>query len=49
MRTLHVGIRVGDLDRSLGSYTGLRYQVLGEVPETDLGSLRCSSYLAMSS
>src|SRR5262245_27926710 len=39
MRTLHVGIRVADADRSLAFYTGLGYEVLGEVPETDLGSL----------
>ena len=39
MRTLHTGIRVGDLARSLEFYTALGYQVLGEVPETDFGSL----------
>jgi|SRR4051812_31525404 lactoylglutathione lyase len=39
MRTLHVGIRVSDLERSLGFYTGLGYEVLGQVPETDFGSL----------
>jgi lactoylglutathione lyase len=39
MRTLHVGLRVGDLERSLAFYTELGYQVLGNVPETELGSL----------
>ena len=39
MRTLHVGLRVGDLERSLAFYTGLGYEVLGNVPETAFGSL----------
>jgi lactoylglutathione lyase len=39
MRTLHLGLRVMDLDRSLAFYTGLGYEVLGAVPETELGSL----------
>jgi lactoylglutathione lyase len=39
VRTLHVGLRVGDLDRSLAFYTSLGYEVLGRVPETDIGSL----------
>ena len=39
MRTLHVGLRVGDLERSLAFYTGLGYEVLGNVPETEFGSL----------
>jgi lactoylglutathione lyase len=39
MRTLHLGIRVADLDRSLAFYTGLGYEVLGNVPETEFGSL----------
>jgi len=39
MRTLHVGLRVGDLERSLAFYRGLGYQVLGRVPETEFGSL----------
>jgi lactoylglutathione lyase len=39
MRTLHMGIRVTDLKRSLGFYTGLGYEVLGEVPNTQFGSL----------
>jgi lactoylglutathione lyase len=39
MRTLHVGLRVADLQRSLAFYTGLGYEVLGEVPETEFGSL----------
>ncbi len=39
MRALHIGIRVADLDRSLTFYTGLGYEVLGMVPETEFGSL----------
>ena len=39
MRTLHVGLRVEDLTRSLGFYTSLGYQVVGTVPETEFGSL----------
>lgn len=39
MRTLHIGLRVSDLERSLAFYTGIGYEVLGEVPETEFGSL----------
>ena len=39
MRTLHVGLRVEDLDRSLRFYGSLGYDVVGTVPETELGSL----------
>lgn len=39
MRTLHFGLRVADLDRSLAFYTALGYQAIGEVPETGFGSL----------
>jgi lactoylglutathione lyase len=39
MRTLHIGLRVADLERSLAFYTGLGYEVLGSVPETEFGSL----------
>jgi lactoylglutathione lyase len=39
VRTLHVGLRVADLERSLAFYTGLGYQVVGKVPETEFGSL----------
>lgn len=39
MRTLHAGLRVNDLDRSLAFYTAVGYQVLGSVPETAFGSL----------
>lgn len=39
MRTLHLGLRVTDLDRSLAFYTKVGYVVVGEVPETDLGHL----------
>ncbi len=39
MRTLHLGLQVADLERSLAFYTGLGYDVLGMVPETEFGSL----------
>ena len=39
MSTLHVGLRVAQLDRSLSFYTALGYEVVGEVPETSLGHL----------
>lgn len=39
MRTLHMGLRVADLDRSLAFYSTLGYQEVGRVPETPLGEL----------
>jgi lactoylglutathione lyase len=39
MRTLHFGLRVADLDRSLAFYTAVGYEVAGHVPETPLGQL----------
>jgi lactoylglutathione lyase len=39
VRTLHVGLRVSVLDRSLAFYTALGYEVLGGVPATELGTL----------
>jgi len=39
MRTLHVGLRVTDLGRSLAFYTAVGYQVVGSVPETSIGHL----------
>jgi lactoylglutathione lyase len=39
MRTLHFGLRVGDLERSLAFYTGVGYEVVGSVPETEIGHL----------
>jgi lactoylglutathione lyase len=39
MRTLHFGLRVADLDRSLAFYTALGYEVIGTVPGTGLGDL----------
>ncbi len=39
MRTLHLGLQVGDLERSLTFYTALGYQVLGEVTATEFGDL----------
>jgi lactoylglutathione lyase len=39
MRTLHFGLKVTDLDRSLAFYTAVGYRVLGTVPETAFGSL----------
>ena len=39
MRTLHFGLRVADLERSLAFYTAVGYEVVGSVPETAFGSL----------
>jgi lactoylglutathione lyase len=39
MRTLHIGLRVADLERSLAFYTAVGYEVVGRVPETPFGSL----------
>ena len=39
MRTLHFGLRVADLDRSLAFYTTVGYEVAGSVPETPVGHL----------
>jgi lactoylglutathione lyase len=39
MRTLHFGMRVADLTRSLEFYSRLGYEAIGTVPETPSGSL----------
>ena len=39
MRTLHFGLRVADLERSLAFYTAVGYEVVGSVPDTPLGTL----------
>ena len=39
MRTLHFGLRVADLETSIAFYTALGYEVVGSVPETELGRL----------
>jgi lactoylglutathione lyase len=39
MRTLHIGLRVTDPERSLAFYTGVGYEVVGSVPETGIGHL----------
>jgi len=39
MKTLHFGLRVADLDRSLAFYTAVGYEVVGRVPQTPLGHL----------
>lgn len=39
MRTLHAGLRVTDLERSLAFYTAIGYEVVGCVPETPIGQL----------
>ncbi len=39
MRTLHFGLRVTDLDRSLAFYMAVGYEVVGSVRETGLGHL----------
>jgi lactoylglutathione lyase len=47
MRTLHVGLRVSDLERSLAFYTAVGFAVIGTVEGTAYGSLTSSSYPAM--
>lgn len=39
MRTLHFGLRVADLGRSLAFYAAIGYEVVGSVPDTPLGRL----------
>jgi lactoylglutathione lyase len=39
MRTLHVGLRVSDLERSLAFYTAVGYTVVGTVEGTAFGRL----------
>jgi lactoylglutathione lyase len=39
MRTLHFGLRVADLDRSIAFYIAVGYEIVGNVPETGLGHL----------
>ena len=39
MRTLHLGLRVAALNRSLAFYTAVGYEVVGDVPDSDLGHL----------
>jgi lactoylglutathione lyase len=39
MRTLHVGLRVADPERSIAFYVSLGYEVLGGAPGTELGTL----------
>ena len=39
MRTLHVGLRVSELERSLAFYTAVGYAVVGTVQGTAYGSL----------
>jgi lactoylglutathione lyase len=39
MRTLHVGLRISDLDRSLAFYTAVGYAAVGTVEGTAFGSL----------
>lgn len=39
MRTLHVGLRVTDAERSLAFYRALGFEVVGTVPGTPLGDL----------
>jgi lactoylglutathione lyase len=39
MRTLHIGLRVTDLEHSLAFYEAIGYGVVGCVPETPIGHL----------
>ncbi|HEX8105059.1 MAG TPA: VOC family protein [Solirubrobacteraceae bacterium] len=38
-RTLHFGLKVAELDRSLAFYRALGYEVVGTVPSTPMGQL----------
>jgi predicted ester cyclase/catechol 2,3-dioxygenase-like lactoylglutathione lyase family enzyme len=38
MRTLYVALRVANLERAIGFYTALGYEVVGGTPETEAGS-----------
>lgn len=40
MRTLHFGLRVSDLERSLAFYTAVGYEVIGTVEGTAHGTLK---------
>jgi lactoylglutathione lyase len=39
MRTLHCGLRVTDLERSIAFYAAVGYEVVGSVPESGIGHL----------
>jgi len=39
MRTIHVGLRVADADRSIAFYTAVGYEIVGRVAETPIGDL----------
>ena len=39
MRTLHVGLRVSDRERSVAFYTAVGYEIVGSVPGTPIGDL----------
>ncbi len=39
MRTLHVGLKVSNMERSLAFYRALGYRIVGAVAETPLGAL----------
>jgi len=39
VRTLHIGLRVGDREASVGFYRDLGYEVIGTVAETPVGHL----------
>jgi lactoylglutathione lyase len=39
MRTLHIGLRVADLNRSRSFYTAVGYEIVGTAPDTPLGTL----------
>ena len=39
MKTLHVGLRVADVGRSVAFYAALGYETVGTVPDTPIGDL----------
>ena len=46
MRTLHVGVRVTDLDRSLAFYESVGYEVVGSVPRPAAGEVELGTALS---
>src|SRR5829696_2443530 len=39
MRTIHLGLRVSDAQRSIDFYTAVGYEIVGRVPDTPIGEL----------
>jgi lactoylglutathione lyase len=39
MRTIHLGLRVNDAERSIAFYTAVGYEIVGRVADTPIGAL----------